>query len=76
LRKYAAQRRLPTSLMMHGLSALGWLEGDRHQALKWLRGEGTHLVAQATPLMALFTQQASGWSQLAQTRYAQHQLNR
>lgn len=76
LRKYAAQRRLPTSLMMHGLSALGWLEGDRHQVLKWLRGEGTHLVAQATPLMALFTQQASGWSQLAQTRYAQHQFNR
>lgn len=70
LQRYAHLRRLPNSLMMHGLSALGWLQGDRHPAWTWLRGEGTHLLAQSPLLREQLTRQASGQQALHNTRYA------
>ena len=71
LRRFAARRRLPNSLMMHSLSVLGWLQASELDPLMWLRGEGMHWVEQQTGLLDRFNRQASGWPDLRHTRYRQ-----
>lgn len=70
LSRYARTRRLPNSLMMHGLSALGWIQGAQHPALVWLRGEGMHQLSRLPQLRQIMTDQASGHAGLKHTRYA------
>ncbi len=71
LRRFAARRRLPNSLMMHSLSVLGWLQASELDPLMWLRGEGMHWVEQQAGLLDRFNRQASGWPDLRHTRYRQ-----
>ncbi|MEC7119763.1 MAG: FAD-dependent monooxygenase [Pseudomonadota bacterium] len=70
LDRYAARRSIPNQLMMHGLSALGWLQSTAHPAVMWGRGEGMHWLEQHPNLLDRFNQQASGWPDLRQTRYS------
>ena len=71
LRRFAACRRLPNSLMMHSLSVLGWLQASELDPLMWLRGEGMHWIEQQAGLLDRFNRQASGWPDLRHTRYRQ-----
>lgn len=71
LRRFAARRRLPNSVMMHGLSVLGALQASDLASIQWLRGEGMHWVARQQGLLDQFNRQASGWPDLSQTRYRQ-----
>ena len=71
LRRFAARRRLPNSLMMHSLSVLGWLQATDLAPLMWLRGEGMHWIEQQAGLLDRFNRQASGWPDLRHTRYRQ-----
>lgn len=70
LARYARTRRLPNSLMMHGLSALGWIQGAQHPALVWLRGEGMHQLSRLPQFRQIMTAQAGGHAGLKHTRYA------
>lgn len=70
LARYARTRRLPNSLMMHGLSALGWIQGAQHPALVWLRGEGMHQLSRLPQLRQIMIAQAGGHAGLKHTRYA------
>ena len=69
LRQYEHKRRLHNSMMMHSMSALGWLNAAQIKPLKWLRSEGMQFVATKPNLVEFFNQQASGLSVLQQTRY-------
>ena len=71
IRRFAARRRLPNSLMMHSLSVLGWLQASELDPLMWLRGEGMHWIEQQAGLLDRFNRQASGWPDLRHTRYRQ-----
>lgn len=70
LRHYEHQRRLHNSMMMHSMSALGWINRWQSKPMQWLRGEGVHSVASQPKIVDFFNQQASGLSALAHTRYA------
>ena len=70
LARYARTRRLPNSLMRHGLSALGWIQGAQHPALVWLRGEGMHQLSRLPQLRQIMIAQAGGHAGLKHTRYA------
>lgn len=75
LRRFAARRRLPNSLMMHSLSLLGWLQATDLAPLMWLRGEGMHWVERQPALLDRFNRQASGWPDLKHTRYRQRHVS-
>ena len=70
LNRYETQRRSHNSIMMHSLSALGWLQGKRLRPIQWLRNEGLHMVANNQFVLDKFTEQASGRSAIKDTRYA------
>lgn len=70
LNRYETARRTDNSIMMHGLSVLGWLQGSQLQPVQWVRSEGQHLFNQLPMLKDLFNEQASGWPALRHTRYA------
>jgi len=69
LGRYERARKLPNSIMMHGLSVLDWLQRTDLSPLMWLRGEGMHAVQQLPFLQHWFTQQASGRPLLKGTRF-------
>lgn len=69
LRQYEHKRRLHNSMMMHSMSALGWINKWQFKPLQWLRSEGMNLVAKQPKAIALFGEQASGLGVLSQTRY-------
>jgi len=69
LKRYERVRRLPNSVMMHGLSILGWMQSSDQQWLMWLRGEGMHLLTQFDGLRHIVGEQASGRSAIKSTRY-------
>lgn len=69
LKRYERERRLPNSIMMHGLSVLGWLQGSDQQGIMWLRGEGMQALAQWDGLRRLIGEQASGRGAMKTTRY-------
>lgn len=69
LNRYEAARRVDNSIMMHGLSILGWLQSTDITPVQWARNEAVHWVAQLPSLLAQFNHQASGWPALKNTRY-------
>ncbi|AXI02446.1 FAD-dependent monooxygenase [Aquirhabdus parva] len=69
LKRYERARKLPNSIMMHGLSLLGWLQSSDQQWMMWLRGEGMHAVAKLDHLRHLIGEQASGRGAVQGTRY-------
>jgi 2-octaprenylphenol hydroxylase len=69
LNRYERIRKLPNSMMMHGLSLLGWLQSSDQQWMMWLRGEGMHAVAHLDGIRHLIGEQASGSRVVKGTRY-------
>lgn len=69
LNRYEAARRVDNSMMMHGLSILGWLQSTAIAPIQWARNEGVHRLSQSPTFLALFNQHASGWPALKNTRY-------
>ncbi len=69
LGRYERARKLPNSIMMHGLSILDWLQRSDLSSLMWLRGEGMHAVQQLPFIQQWLTQQASGLPMLKGTRF-------
>ena len=70
LRKYEHQRRLHNSLMMHSMSALGWINTTQLRPLQWVRNEAVHFVANQQNAVDFFNTQASGAPALKDTQYA------
>ena len=69
LKRYERTRRLPNSVMMHGLSLLGWLQSSEQQSIMWLRGEGMHALAGMPAVRDVISSEASGRSAISATRY-------
>jgi 2-octaprenylphenol hydroxylase len=69
LKRYERERKLPNSVMMHGLSILGWLQSSDQQWMMWLRGEGMQMLTQVDSLRRVIGEQASGRGAITSTRY-------
>jgi 2-polyprenylphenol 6-hydroxylase len=69
LKRYERERKLPNSIMMHGLSLLGWLQRSDQQWMMWLRGEGMQMLTKFDTLRLLISEEASGRSVIKSTRY-------
>lgn len=69
LKRFERERKLPNSIMMHGLSVLGWLQSSDQQWIMWLRGEGMQALAQLDGLRGVIGEQASGRDAVKATRY-------
>ena len=69
LKRFERERKLPNSIMMHGLSILGWLQTSDQQWIMWLRGEGMQALTQLDGLRHMIGEQASGRSGVKATRY-------
>ncbi len=69
LKRYERTRKLPNSIMMHGLSLLGWLQSSDQQWMMWLRGEGMHAIANLARVRHAIGEQASGRTSVKETRY-------
>jgi 2-octaprenylphenol hydroxylase len=69
LKRYERERKLPNSVMMHGLSVMGWLQSSDQQWMMWLRGEGMQMLTQVDSLRHVIGEQASGRSAIKLTRY-------
>lgn len=69
LKRFERERKLPNSIMMHGLSVLGWLQSSDQQWIMWLRGEGMQALAQLDGLRSVIGEQASGRGAVKATRY-------
>ena len=70
LRRYEHCRKGQNDLMMHSMSALGWLETTTFYPVVWARNVGLKQVERLDILKDAFMQQANGLSQLQDTRYA------
>lgn len=70
LKRYEHQRKGQNEAMMHSMSAIGWLEGQRVFPLLWARNFGLKQVEQQPLLKDLFMSRANGLFALANTRYA------
>ena len=70
LSRYARERRLACSVMMHSMSAIGWLEKNHLPAWVVLRDWGHQVVNRWPGLSSRITEAASGWPALRKTRYA------
>ena len=69
LKRYERERKLPNSIMMHGLSVLGWLQSSDQQWMMWLRGEGMQMLTKFDTLRRLIGEEASGRGAIKSTRY-------
>lgn len=69
LRQYEHKRRLHNSMMMHSMSALGWINAAQLQPVRWIRSEGMHWVGQQSTAIEFFNQQANGMGVLQQTQF-------
>lgn len=70
LKRYEHQRKGQNEAMMHSMSAIGWLEGQRLFPLLWARNFGLKQVEQQPVLKEAFMSRANGLFALANTRYA------
>lgn len=70
LQRYEHLRRGHNSMMMHSMSALGWLNQTQLRPMMQLRNQGIRFAAQRPTLLEFFNTFASGLSHLANTRYA------
>ncbi len=69
LKRYERERKLPNSIMMHGLSFLDWIQRSDQQWMMWLRGEGMQMLTKFDTLRLLINEEASGRSAIKATRY-------
>lgn len=70
LKRYEHLRKIQNDAMMHGMSAIGWLESTEFFPIVWARNFGLKQVDQNYMLKDKFMQQANGRSVLKNTRYA------
>ena len=70
LQRYEHQRKIQNEAMMHGMSAIGWLESSTLFPVVWGRNFGLKQVDQYPVLKDAFMQQANGLSVLRNTRYS------
>ena len=70
LNRYEHQRKIQNDAMMHGMSAIGWLETTELSPVVFARNFGLKVVDQQPILKDIFMQQANGLSVLKNTRYA------
>lgn len=70
LKRYEHQRKIQNEAMMHGMSAIGWLESSDLFPMILARNWGLNQVEKTPVLKDLFMQQANGLSVLKNTRYA------
>ena len=71
LKRYEHQRKIQNEAMMHGMSAIGWLETTELFPVVWARNFGLKQVDQYPILKEGFMRQANGLAVLKNTRYAQ-----
>lgn len=69
LKRYEHHRKIQNEAMMHGMSAIGWLETTVLFPVVWARNFGLKQVDQQPFLKDRFMQQASGLAVLENTRY-------
>lgn len=69
LRQYEHKRRTHNAMMMHGMSAIGWINRVQFKPIQWLRSEGMHFISTQEKVVEFFNHQASGMTVLQQTRY-------
>ena len=69
LKRYEHQRKIQNEAMMHGMSAIGWLETTELFPVVWARNFGLKQVEQLPIFKTRFMQQANGLSALKNTRY-------
>ena len=70
LKRYEHQRKGQNDAMMHGMSAIGFLESAEHFPLVWARNFGLKQVENIPALKERFMAQANGLANLSHTRYA------
>lgn len=70
LNRYEHLRKIQNDAMMHGMSAIGWLETTEFTPIIFARNFGLKVVDQQPILKDIFMQQANGLSVLKNTRYA------
>lgn len=70
LKRYEHQRKIQNEAMMHGMSAIGWLETTELSPVIFARNFGLKVVDQQPILKDIFMKQANGLSVLKNTRYA------
>lgn len=70
LKRYEHQRKGQNDAMMHGMSAIGFLESSELFPLVWARNFGLKQVEKQTFLKDQFMAQANGLSVLKNTQYA------
>ncbi len=69
LKRYEHQRKIQNEAMMHGMSAIGWLETTELFPVVWARNFGLKQVEQLPLFKDRFMQQANGLNVLKNTRY-------
>lgn len=69
LKHYAQRRKTHNELMMHGMTAMEWLQSSSVSSVIWARSFGLKQVNQSNYLKKFFMKQASGLSILKQTIY-------
>ena len=69
LKRYEHQRKIQNEAMMHGMSAIGWMETTELFPVVWARNFGLKQVNQISLLKDKFMQQANGLAALVNTRY-------
>ncbi|NHB57831.1 FAD-dependent monooxygenase [Acinetobacter sp. 194] len=70
LKRYEHTRKIQNEAMMHGMSAIGWLETTEFSPIVFARNFGLKQVDQHAVLKDAFMQQANGLSVLKDTRFA------
>lgn len=70
LKRYEHQRKGQNDAMMHGMSAIGFLESAELFPLVWARNFGLKQVENIPALKERFMAQANGLANLSHTRYA------
>lgn len=69
LKRYEHRRKQQNDMMMHSMSAIGWLETRTFSPVIWARSVGLKWVENRQFLKDLFLNQANGLSLLKETRY-------
>lgn len=70
LKRYEHRRKGQNDAMMHGMSAIGWLEKQAFFPLIWARNFGLQQVEKHQVFKDTFMANANGLSAIADTRYA------
>lgn len=69
LKVYAHRRKIHNEMMMHGMTAMEWLQSSQWSPMIWARSFGLKRVDQSNLLKNFFIHQASGLPMLQETIY-------